>query len=261
MPKYRFTLSYDGTDYVGWQIQPNGRSIQGLLEEALKTLLGEKTRVYGAGRTDAGAHALEQSAHFLSEAELDCEQALRSLNGMLPYDIRLLQLFPAPETFHAQYSAVGKDYHYHLWLGPTISPFVRRYRHQIGYPLDLKRMNLAAQEFVGTHDFATFANLGSSVKTTVRTIKRLDIIEQEGGVRLEFQGDGFLYKMVRNIVGTLIEVASGRREFQEICALLEAKDRRAAGIAAPARGLFLVRVHYLPRSSKLETCSNFLSNS
>lgn len=261
MAKYKLTLSYDGTDYVGWQIQPNGISIQGLLEEALTTLLGENTRIYGAGRTDAGAHALGQSAHFLSEETIDCEQTLRSLNGMLPYDIRILELIPVPDTFHAQYSAIGKEYHYHLWLGQTVSPFVRLYRHHIGYPLDLSRMRQATRAFVGTHDFATFANLGSSVKTTVRTIKRLDLVEQEGGARLEFEGGGFLYKMVRNIVGTLIDAANGRKELEEIRALLEAKDRRAAGIAAPARGLFLVKVNYLPSSLKLDTCTNSLSNS
>lgn len=256
MYKYKLTLSYDGSDYIGWQIQPNGASIQGLLEEALTTLLKDHTRVFGAGRTDAGAHALGQAAHFISEEALDCTQTLRSLNGMLPYAIRVLELIAVPDTFHAQYSAIGKEYHYHLWLEQTVSPFVRLYRHHVGYPLDLECLQHAAQLFVGTHDFATFANLGSSVKTTIRTIKRLDMVEQEGGVRLEFEGDGFLYKMVRNIVGTLIEAANGRRELSEIRSLLEAKDRRAAGIAAPARGLFLMQVHYLPSSLNVETCAN-----
>lgn len=245
---YKLTLSYDGTDYVGWQIQPNGMSIQGCLEEAVTTLLKTTTRVIGAGRTDAGAHALGQAAHFKSEQELNCNHMLRSLNGILPYTIRVLELIPVAETFHAQYSAMGKVYHYHLWLGPAVSPFVRLYRHQISHPLDITRLRQAAQKFLGRHDFATFANLGSSVKTTVRTLSRLDVVEQEGGLRLEFEGDGFLYKMVRNIVGTLIEVASGRRTLEDIHTLLKAKDRRAAGIAAPARGLFLMNVHYLPTS-------------
>ncbi len=244
MHKYKLTLSYDGTEYVGWQIQPNGTSIQGSIEGALTTLLKTPTRVHGAGRTDAGTHALAQTAHFASESELDSRQMLRALNGMLPYDIRILELRQVEQTFHAQYSAVGKEYHYHLWLGPTVAPFVRRYRHHIPYPLDLDLLQQAAAKFVGTHDFATFANLGSTVKTTVRTIHRIDVIEQEGGVRLEFQGNGFLYKMVRNLVGTLIEVASGKRDIAEIEALLEAKDRRVGGIAAPAHALFLVKVAY-----------------
>jgi len=261
MSKYKLTLSYDGSEYVGWQVQPNGTSIQGLLEEALTTLLKAQTRVIGSGRTDAGAHALTQAAHFKSEEELDCELILRSLNGMLPFDIRILELVEVPEAFHAQYAAMGKEYHYHLWLGPTLAPFVRLYRHQIPYPIDLDLLQRAAQEFVGTHDFATFANLGSTVKTTIRTIHRIDVVEQEGGVRLEFEGSGFLYKMVRNLVGTLLEVASGKRELEEIQTLLEAKDRRAAGIAAPARGLFLVKVNYAPMSLNVETCSNSLSSS
>ncbi len=244
MPKYKLTISYDGSAYVGWQIQPNGTSIQGLLEEALSTLLKTQTRVIGAGRTDAGVHALRQAAHFVSEQECDTSLLLRSMNGMLPHDIRVLELELVLDTFHAQYSAGGKEYHYHLWLGPIVTPFVRLYRHQVTFPLDLELLRRAAQEFVGTHDFATFANLGSSVKTTVRNIKRIDVVEQEGGVRLEFEGNGFLYKMVRNIVGTLIEVASGKREWHEIRALLAAKDRRAGGIAAPARGLCLMHVKY-----------------
>jgi len=254
--KYKLTLSYDGTEYVGWQVQRSGTSIQGLLEEALTTLLKKKTRVIGAGRTDAGTHALAQAAHFESETELDCEKILHPLNGMLPYDIRILELLPVPATFHAQYSATGKEYHYHLWLGATISPFVRLYRHHIHYPLDLALLQEAAELFVGTHDFATFANVGSSVATTVRTIHRIDVALQEGGVRLEFEGNGFLYKMVRNLVGVLLEIASGKRCFSEIQTLLDAKDRRAAGIATPARGLFLVQVNYLPSSLKEAMCEN-----
>ncbi len=244
MPKYQLTLSYDGTDYVGWQIQSAGKSIQGLLEEALSILLKDPLRVIGAGRTDAGTHARGQVAHFETNQELDCALVQRALNGMLPYDIRVLRLALAADSFHAQYSATGKEYHYHLWLEPIVAPFVRRYRHHIPYSIDLERLKSAAQVFLGTHDFATFANLGSSVKTTVRTLSRIDLVQQEGGVRLEFEGNGFLYKMVRNLVGTLVEVGAGKREVSEIQKLLDAQDRRAAGVAAPARGLFLVKVNY-----------------
>lgn len=244
MRKYRFTISYDGTDYIGWQVQPNGRSIQGLLEEALATLLKSPVRIIGAGRTDAGAHALAQTAHFQTEGELNPRQMLKALNGLLPYDIRIIDLQLADETFHAQYSAKGKEYHYHLWLEPSVAPFVRRYRHHVHSPFDLKLLKQATRYFVGTHDFATFANLGSSVKTTIRTLYRIDAADQEGGVRIEFEGNGFLYKMVRNIVGTLLEVASGKRNPEDIPSLLEAKNRQAGGLAAPARGLFLVKVNY-----------------
>lgn len=197
-------LTYEGTAYVGWQIQPNGPSIQGVIEEVLYTLLREKTRLVGSGRTDAGTHALGQVAHFKTAQELDCPRFIRALNGMLPHDIRILTLESVSDDFHAQYSAMGKEYHYHLWLDHAVAPFVRRYRYKVPFALDLDLLREGAKHFIGTHDFATFANVGSSVKTTVRTLYRLDIAEQEGGVRLEFEGSGFLYKMVRNIVGTLI---------------------------------------------------------
>lgn len=256
MSKYKLIVTYDGTRYVGWQVQPNGVSIQGLLEECLSTLLKEKIRVLGAGRTDAGTHALGQGAHFVTEKPLDHLQMLRSLNGMLPYDIRVIELKSVPDSFHAQYSALGKEYHYHLWLEPSLSPFLRLYRHHVPYQIDCELLQEAANLFVGTFDFATFANVGSTVKSTVRSIYRLDVVKQEGGVRLEFEGNGFLYKMVRNIVGTLLEVASGRRRIEEIKVLLDKKDRRAAGIAAPARGLFLMKVHY--NLVKEEMCLNSL---
>lgn len=260
MYKYKLTLSYDGTDYVGWQIQPNGTSIQGLVEEALNLLLKTQIRVMGAGRTDAGVHALAQTAHFTSENLLDCAVVIRALNGMLPNDIRILDLCAAPTTFHAQRSACGKEYHYHLWLGPTVSPFVRRFRHHICHSLDLNLLQEAAEQFVGTHDFATFANVGSSALTTIRTIRRLDVVAQEGGVRLEFEGNGFLYKMVRNLTGTLIEIASRKRNISDIPTLFEAKDRRAAGSAAPARGLFLANVYY-NKASNEEMCKNSFPSS
>lgn len=237
---YRLTITYDGTNYVGWQIQPDGPSIQGTIEHVLTTLLKTPTRLIGSGRTDSGVHAEGQVAHFKADQALN----MRAINGMLPYDIRVLKLEHVPDTFHAQYSAKRKTYHYNLWLEQAVSPFVRPYRHHVPYQVDLELLNTAAQKFVGTHDFATFANVGSSVTTTVRTIHRIDIVEQEGGVRLEFEGGGFLYKMVRNIVGTLLEVATGKRPLEEIDALFAAKDRRAAGIAAPARGLFLMEVCY-----------------
>lgn len=250
MPKFQLILSYDGTRYVGWQIQPNGVSIQGQLEECLSTLLKEKIRIIGAGRTDAGVHALAQGAHFVTESPLNPCQTLRSLNGMLPYDIRVLELNPVPDAFHAQYSALGKEYHYHLWLEPSVSPFLRLYRHHFPRPVDCDLLQEAANLFVGTFDFASFANLGSRVKSTVRTIYRIDVVRQEGGLRLEFEGNGFLYKMIRNIVGTLLQIATGRGKIGEIKTLLEAKNRRAAGTAAPARGLFLVKVLYSVTASE-----------
>jgi tRNA pseudouridine38-40 synthase len=243
--KYRMRIAYDGTCYSGWQIQPNSISIQGLIEEALHTLLKNPIRIVGAGRTDAGVHALGQVAHFSFPSLLNCHQILYGLNGILPNDIRIKELAPVTNSFHAQYSALSKEYHYHIWLDKTVDPFWRLYRHHVyDSRFSLSLLIEAAAQFVGTHDFATFANIGGNVISTVRTITRLDTIEQEGGIRLEFEGDGFLYKMVRNIVGTLLEVATKRRDLLQIPSLLQVKDRRKAGMAAPARGLFLIKINY-----------------
>lgn len=244
MFKYKTIISYDGTRFSGWQLQPNALSIQGLIEEALAKVVKQPARVVGAGRTDAGVHALGQTAHFSLQEPYDCTILIKALNGLLPPDIRIRALEPAPTDFHAQYSAEGKIYHYHLWLDRIIDPFIRLYRLHYSYPIELSLLKEAAAQFIGKRDFKTFANLGSGVGTTVRTLKRLDLVEQEGGCRLEFEGDGFLYKMVRTIVGTLLEIATHKRSLDTIEALFAAKDRRAAGMAAPPSGLFLVRVHY-----------------
>lgn len=242
--KYKMVIAYEGTHYCGWQVQPNGVSIQGLIEAALKTLYKKEYRVIGAGRTDAGVHALGQVAHFESDESLDCYFLFARLNGILPLDIRIQDIRPIQEDFHAQYSARGKIYHYHLWLERSINPFLRLYRHQPLFPLSLPLLEEGTKLFLGTHDFTSFTNAGSSVKTTVRTIHRIDMIPQEGGVRLEFEGNGFLYKMVRNIVGTLLEVASKKIPLEKIPQLLASRDRKLVGAGAPARGLFLMQVYY-----------------
>lgn len=211
----------------------------------MHTLLKSPVRLVGAGRTDAGVHALGQVAHFCVSRALDCERLSYALNGILPHTIRIKALDQATPSFHAQYSAISKEYHYNLWLEKTVNPFFRLYRHHIYDPkFSLALLKEASQLFLGTHDFVTFANVGGSVKTTVRSLTRLDCVAQEGGVRLEFEGDGFLYKMVRNIVGTLLEVARGKRQMEEIPKLLAAKDRRMAGPAAPPEALFLIKVNY-----------------
>lgn len=243
--KYRMRIAYDGTRYSGWQIQPNSLSIQELIEKALYTLLKRPIRVVGAGRTDAGVHALGQNAHFIFSEELNCDQMLQALNGMLPHDIRIKELEPTLNTFHAQYSALSKEYHYHLWLEKTVDPFYRLYRHHVcDRRFSLSLLKEGSLFLLGRHDFAAFANVGGNVSNTVRTLKRLDIVEQPGGIRLEFEGDGFLYKMVRNCVGTLLEIALAKRAVSEIAEILASKDRKRAGAAAPPRGLFLIKVDY-----------------
>ena len=247
MYKYCLHLTYDGTNYSGWQIQPNALSIQELIQKALEVLVREPISLVGSGRTDAGVHALNQVAHFTSSCEQDVHRLCRSLNGMLPKDIRCTQISAVALSFHAQKSAVKKEYHYVLCLEPIVPPFQRLYCHHMPYTIDLSLMNEAAILFTGTHDFSSFANSqhhGSAGKNPVRTIYRLDLVEWEYGIRLEFEGNGFLYKMVRNIVGMLLEVAAGKRALSDIHRLFAAKDRRQAPLAAPARGLFLVKVHY-----------------
>lgn len=244
MHKYALKITYDGTTFCGWQIQPNGPSIQAHLQEALCVFLKHPTWIVGAGRTDAGVHALAQIAHFETPQILDPLRAIRALNHLLPPSIRVKALVAVDESFHARFSAVGKEYHYHLWTQEGIDPFVRPYRTYFRRPFSLPLLKEAAKHFQGKRDFSTFTNLGTPVKSTVRTIHRLDIVPQDGGLRLEFEGDGFLYKMVRNIVGTLLEIATEKRSIHTLPSLFEKRDRRLGGIAAPASGLFLVRVIY-----------------
>jgi tRNA pseudouridine38-40 synthase len=246
--KSKMLIAYDGTEYSGWQIQPGETlTIQELIQNSLSTLIREKINIVGSGRTDAGVHALGQVAHFRSTKEFDHDAILFRLNSMLPNAIRILSLEAADEDFHAQKSAKSKTYHYHLWLEDVVDPFRRLYVHQCRNRIDLELLKAAANEFVGTHNFSSFTNSatkGSAGRNPVRTIHEIRIVPQVGGVRLEFKGNGFLYKMVRNIVGSLIQIGSGRRPIEEIQELFKAKDRRLAASGAPARGLFLVCVDY-----------------
>ncbi len=245
MPRYKLTLAYDGTRYLGWQVQESGDSIQSLTQKALETALRHPIQLTGSGRTDAGVHARGQTAHFDSPASFDPSRLRISLNALLPEDIRILQVESVPDAFHARYSARSKIYHYHLHLDRVADPFSRLYRAQVFVPIDLVRLKRAARLFLGTHDFSAFANHKETKSDdTVRTLYRLDVVDQKGGVRLEFEGDGFLYKMVRNITGTLLDIAAGRFEPKEVASMIASKDRRKAGAAAPPHGLFLMEVLY-----------------
>jgi tRNA pseudouridine38-40 synthase len=256
--KYKLIISYDGTDFGGWQVQHNSVSIQHLIQEALQTILRTPTLLTGASRTDAGVHALGQVAHFSVENEIDPQKLLASLNGLLPATIRIHAVACVDPAFHARYDALGKIYHYHLSLQRTLPPFKRLYTTQVLYPLDFALMQQASKQFVGTHDFTSFANEGGAALTKTRTLHRLDLFHEpaEGDVRLEFEGDGFLYKMVRNIVGTLLDVGRGHINLEELPSIFAAKDRKRAGISAPPQGLFLVKVHYssLQRGESKSVC-------
>jgi pseudouridylate synthase I len=250
---YKLTISYDGTNYCGWQVQPNGVSIQEVIQKHLKTILRTEITIIGSGRTDAGVHAMGQVANFLFPETVDIYRLHGSINGLLPPDIRINNIVEVPADFHAQYSPKGKTYHYHLHLDRVQNPFRRHYNLHVKEKIDLECLKEAAKLFVGTHDFTSFANeahLGTASRDPIRTLKRLDVVNQEGGIRLEFEADGFLYKMVRNIVGTLLDIGAGKLSKENVKEIFNAKDRRQAGKAAPPHGLFLMHVDYSESDSK-----------
>ncbi len=247
MRTLKFTLQYDGSGYVGWQRQGVGTSIQGLLEDALEPFEGTRVTVHGAGRTDAGVHALGQVASVTLAAAIDTPTLMRALNAVLPAAVRVLAVDEMPSGFHARFSASGKVYQYRIVNAPLVSPFIHRYAWHVVPPLSLDAMREAAALLVGSHDFAAFQGSGSSVATTCRTVR--EIVWEEGGGHdrptiMRISGDGFLRHMVRNIVGTLVEVGLGRWTPARVAAIRSSLDRTQAGPTAPPQGLFLVRVGY-----------------
>lgn len=245
--KYRLLIAYDGTNYAGWQIQPHALTVQERIEQTLAIFLRQPIHLVGSGRTDTGVHASGQVAHFVYPHEIDLYKFLASANGLLPADIRIKAIDPVDPCFHARYSAIGKIYHYHLWLDRVQDPFHRLYSYHVHEKINVDLLYHATRAFLGTHDFTAFANSahhGSAAHDPIRTITRLDVIPSTGGVRLEFEGNGFLYKMVRNITGTLIDVARGYLPLDDIPRIFTARDRRNASSAAPPQGLFLVQVIY-----------------
>ena len=249
----RLTVQYDGTDYAGWQRQDNGRSIQALLEESLAVIEGAPVTVTGAGRTDAGVHALGQVALATMTHTIATGTLLRALNATLPRDIRVLEVADAPPDFHPRYSARSKTYTYRILNSAVDLAFERRWSWHLAAPLDVDAMQEAAAFLVGPQDFASFQGAGSSSRTTERTIGSVVVARRapvfadpsrESIVAITVTGDGFLRHMVRNIVGTLVEVGQGRRAAGTMPAVLESRDRRNAGATAPPQGLFLVKVEY-----------------
>jgi tRNA pseudouridine38-40 synthase len=246
---YRVTLAYDGTDFIGWQLQRagGGRTVQGVLEQALAHLAeGRRVAVAGAGRTDAGVHALGQVASFDLPREIDAADLQRALNGLLPEDVRVLEAATAPEGFHARESAVSKLYRYVLDCGGVLLPQRRRIVGWVPHLLDEAAVRAAAALFLGRHDFASLASSGGASRTTVRTVTRSEISFDERGLVYEVEADGFLRKMVRSMVGGLIAVGQGSLAPGMLAAALEARDRRAWPAPAPPSGLTLVRVDYPP---------------
>ena len=255
MRTIKLTLSYDGTEYVGWQRQARGRSIQGELERALAEIEGRAVDVAGAGRTDAGAHALGQVASVRLAHGIGTAALVRALNAKLPADVRLLAAETVAAGFHARYAARGKTYRYNLISGPAASPFTPRYAWRVRGPLDLDAMREAAARLPGRRDFATFQAAGSDVASTVRTLRSVAVGSTDAAwpapgavpapaLTIEVAGDGFLRHMVRIIVGTLVEVGAGRVEAAEVAEIAASRRRERAGPTAPPQGLFLIAVDY-----------------
>jgi tRNA pseudouridine38-40 synthase len=244
---FKIILQYDGTDYVGWQRQAEGASIQGVLEDALRPIEGTAVTVHGAGRTDAGVHARGQVASVRLNASIDPLTLARALNAVLPLDIRVAGADVMPDDFHARFSATGKVYDYQIVNAPFVSPFVRRYVWHVLPRLNVDAMRAAAQALIGEHDFAAFQGSGSDVQTSVRSVRSIEWIAGKGSedpLIMRIEGDGFLRHMVRGIAGTLVEVALGRWRPEEMGAIVASRDRARAGTTAPASGLVLREVLY-----------------
>ena len=249
MPLYRVTLAYDGTDFLGWQLQRPGagRTVQGTLEQALGRLAhGERVAVSSAGRTDTGVHALGQVAAFDLPRDIEAGELQRALNGLLPADVRVLDVAPAPPGFHPRKSAVSKLYRYELDGGEIQLPQRRCFAGFAPGSLDADAVRAAAALYVGRHDFASLASAGSHARTTVRTVVRSEATFEGTGLVYEAEADGFLRKMVRSMVGGLIAVGRGAVHPEDLARALAARDRRAWPPPAPACGLTLVRVSYPP---------------
>ena len=245
MRTLKLTLAYDGTNYVGWQRQTNGVSVQQLVEEALAPLAGgEPPTVVGAGRTDAGAHALGQVATVNLETDVPASGVQRAINVRLPEDIRVVGAVDAPAGFHARYHAKAKTYRYRMATTSVLSPFDRWFVWHAPEPRDVDAMRHAARGLVGRHDFASFQARGAAVRGTIRTLHRLDLAAERGEIVFELEADGFLRHMARAIVGTLADIGAGLIDPGGMPRILAARDRQAAGQTAPASGLTLMVVKY-----------------
>lgn len=257
MRTLKLTVAYDGTDFAGWQRQASVRTVQAAIEDALLPIERQRAVVIGAGRTDAGAHAAGQVASVRLESSLAADVLRRALNGTLPPDVRVLEVEDAPADFNAQFAARSKTYRYQIWTGSVLPPAVRRTTWHVPQHLDLERLSEAAATIVGEHDFAGFQAAGSDVITTVREILQsslfapsvADLVAGEGleigrMLRYDVTGTGFLRHMVRNLVGTLVEIGRGWRPPDDLRRILASRDRSQAGPTAPAHGLTLWEVRY-----------------
>ena len=243
----KLVIEYQGTDYCGWQIQPNGLAVQEVLKRAVKKVTRETVTIIGSGRTDAGVHAQGQVANFIAATKLTPDTLMRAINANLPKDVAVIFAERVPIKFHAQYDAINKEYIYTVYNSETRPVFPREIAWHIPKKLDVARMKKAAKYLLGEHDFKAFAAKDHSKPEdadTVRTITKLEIIREGGFIYFEVAADGFLYKMVRNIAGTLVEVGRGKWTPSQVKKVLASLDRKYAGPAAPPHGLCLWKVVY-----------------
>ena len=252
--KFKLKIAYDGTAYEGWQVQKIGTGVQEKVEQALGKLFPSQPRLHSSSRTDTGVHALGMVAHFevpRSESKLSARRLMLAINAWLPQDIRVQAASRAPASFHARFDAKAKEYRYFVWNHPGMNPLLRRSAWHVPRRLDLFEMRVAAKSFVGQHDFTSFtSNPGYTRDSTVRRLVGCRIRKQGPLLTFIIEGEGFLYRMCRGIVGTLVEVGLGKRASGDVPLILSKKNRTAGGMSAPACGLVLWRVSYPPRANK-----------
>lgn len=244
MRRIKLTIAYDGTNYCGWQVQPNGITIEEVLNKTLQKLTGEDILVIGASRTDSGVHAMGNVAVFDTETTIPPEKIAIALNQRLPEDIVIVKSEEVAADFHPRYCDCSKTYEYHIINTRIPVPTKRLTNYFVSYVLDIEKMRRAASYLVGEHDFVSFCNVRTDVESTIRTITALDILTNGDEITIRITGNGFLYNMVRIIVGTLIRVGRGFYEPEKVKEILDAKDRKAAGVTAPAHGLMLMEIKY-----------------
>ncbi|GAA0697582.1 tRNA pseudouridine(38-40) synthase TruA [Paraclostridium ghonii] len=243
MRNIKLTIQYNGKKYCGWQKQNNSLGVEGNIEQAIKDITNESVKINGSGRTDAGVHALGQVANFNTNSNIPIEKIPKALNSKLPKDIVIINAEEVDLGFHSRYLSKGKRYRYIIYNSQYKSPIYSDISYFVKYDLDFEKMKKEAKSLVGTYDFKGFMSPGSSVKNTVRTIYDVEISRQEELIVIEIEGNGFLYNMVRIIVGTLVDIARGRID-KSMLSIIESKLRSEAGHTAPAHGLFLKKVDY-----------------
>lgn len=244
MRNIKLIIEYDGSKYYGWQKQPNIITVQEDIEVAINRAINEDVAIFCSGRTDKGVHARGQVANFYTNSTIPGNKFRDALNCALPDDISIRLSEEVDESFHSRYSAIGKEYRYVIYNNKVRSPIHRNYSYHVPFNLDITLMKEAAKIFVGTHDFRAFMSSGSAVKNTVRTIHNISLEKYGDMIELKVSGNGFLYNMVRIMTGTLIEIGNEKKDCNDICDIIESKDRIKAGHTAPAQGLYLEKVLY-----------------